>query len=469
MRRAQRRPDDTGDSQSGAGERGINLSGGQKQRVSIARAAYGKEPIVLMDDPLSAVDSHVAQHIVDNVIKGMLKGRTVIMTTNQLHFLPRADLVVVMRDGSVAECGTYDKLVSSGLDFAQLMEDFGFHGDDDEDEDDLPSSGASSRRGSKSPEEDVIERAKTRSGIKKSSDSEKGALIKAEQREFGLVSLTMYWRMARVAGLPWALSVMACGLLAAACKIAGDWWLSVWTGREDDQRAAALQSALANLTEAVPMAAPVSLSVADMSLPTSGDSIVPQLRESVHYLYIYLAFGIGEMLLISLVGFLMVFFALSLSERLHNGMLKELLRAPLSFFDSTPIGRITNRFSFDLDLIDFRLPFLLQQFMVLALRAFGVLVVVSFTSYYTVIGSVAIMLVYYFITKYYRNTSIELQSLESLARSPIFAHFNETINGLTSLRAYRQVRGRGGGAAASWGRLVQRSCHANDGRRIAHF
>ncbi|KAF9109180.1 hypothetical protein BGX27_007889 [Mortierella sp. AM989] len=103
------------------GERGSNLSGGQKQRVSLARAVYHKSDIVLMDDPLSAVDQNVGKHIFDQCIRGYLSDRTVIIVTHQLQYLHRCDKIVMLRNGSIAYQGTFDELMSNEPSFNTLI------------------------------------------------------------------------------------------------------------------------------------------------------------------------------------------------------------------------------------------------------------------------------------------------------------------------------------------------------------
>ena len=105
------------------GERGINLSGGQKQRISLARALYSDADIYLLDDPLSAVDSHVGKSIFDSVIgpKGMLKNKTRIFVTNSLNFLPQMDKVVMLVNGEIAEIGTYDELKNKNGHFTEFI------------------------------------------------------------------------------------------------------------------------------------------------------------------------------------------------------------------------------------------------------------------------------------------------------------------------------------------------------------
>ncbi|GFR70728.1 multidrug resistance-associated protein 1 [Elysia marginata] len=105
------------------GEKGVNLSGGQKQRVSMARAVYHDCALYLLDDPLSAVDSHVGKAMFDNVIgsRGLLKNKTRILVTHGMHFLPQVDMIVVMKEGQITEVGTYEELLAHEGPFAQFL------------------------------------------------------------------------------------------------------------------------------------------------------------------------------------------------------------------------------------------------------------------------------------------------------------------------------------------------------------
>ncbi|CAJ0887453.1 10050_t:CDS:10, partial [Entrophospora sp. SA101] len=107
------------------GEKGINLSGGQKQRINIARAVYFDADIILLDDPLSAVDAHVGKSLFANCIQGALANKTRILVTHHLHILANVDYVIVMKDGEIVEQGTYDELMKASKNFAQLIEEYG--------------------------------------------------------------------------------------------------------------------------------------------------------------------------------------------------------------------------------------------------------------------------------------------------------------------------------------------------------
>jgi ATP-binding cassette, subfamily C (CFTR/MRP), member 4 len=103
------------------GERGVSLSGGQKARISLARAVYRRAAVYLLDDPLSAVDSHVGRHLFDKCMRDYLRGKIVILVTHQLQYLQHADQIVILEHGRVKAVGTYDSLRESGLDFAKLL------------------------------------------------------------------------------------------------------------------------------------------------------------------------------------------------------------------------------------------------------------------------------------------------------------------------------------------------------------
>lgn len=119
------------------GEKGINLSGGQKQRVSLARAVYSDADVYLMDDPLSAVDSHVGKHIFEQVIghDSLLQEKTRVLVTHGITYLPKVDLIIVLKDGRVSEQGTYAELLQRKGDFAEFLLEY--MNDEDENEEDV--------------------------------------------------------------------------------------------------------------------------------------------------------------------------------------------------------------------------------------------------------------------------------------------------------------------------------------------
>ncbi|KAG6831800.1 hypothetical protein H0H92_007477 [Tricholoma furcatifolium] len=167
------------------GEKGINLSGGQKQRVNIARALYYDADIVILDDPLSAVDAHVGKALFHNAIVESLrnKGKSVILVTHALHFLSYCDYIYTLDNGRIAEHGTYEQLVSKDGEFARLDKEFGGK-DSNETEENAPALATDIAENLK------IKSAKASRGVP--GDKLAGKLIVKESRTTGSVSLAVY-------------------------------------------------------------------------------------------------------------------------------------------------------------------------------------------------------------------------------------------------------------------------------------
>jgi len=199
------------------GERGITVSGGQKARINIARAAYNDADIVLLDDPLSAVDAHVGRHLLEQCICGLMAGKTRILVTHQLHVLPRADRIITMHQGKIVEQGTYEELIAAGGSFSRLIAEFG--GKEEE-----------KKEQEEEEEEDAIEESKA---ADKKPERKGKALMQAEERAIGSVAWGVYAEYARAGGGIWVipaviLSVIACN----GVNIATSLWLSYWTSNK---------------------------------------------------------------------------------------------------------------------------------------------------------------------------------------------------------------------------------------------
>ncbi len=128
-----------GGDQTEIGEKGINLSGGQKQRISLARAVYSDRDVYLLDDPLSAVDSHVGKHIFENVIGdgGMLTGKTRLLVTHAVTYLPKTDHIIVLKNGAISEQGTFKELLAKGGEFAEFLLEHITEQEEDEGDDNI--------------------------------------------------------------------------------------------------------------------------------------------------------------------------------------------------------------------------------------------------------------------------------------------------------------------------------------------
>ena len=200
------------------GERGITVSGGQKARINIARAAYNDADIVLLDDPLSAVDAHVGRQLLDDCICGLMAGKTRILVTHQLHVLPRADRIFCMHQGKIVEQGTYDELISHGGDFSRLVEEYG---------------GKEEKKGEKDEtEEDPIEESIEDVKEKKPKQKE-NVLMQVEERATGSVKWSVYAEYARAGGGIWVIPVIIIIVLCCnGVNISTSLWLSYWTSNK---------------------------------------------------------------------------------------------------------------------------------------------------------------------------------------------------------------------------------------------
>uniref|UniRef100_A0A672Q8Y1 Canalicular multispecific organic anion transporter 2-like n=1 Tax=Sinocyclocheilus grahami TaxID=75366 RepID=A0A672Q8Y1_SINGR len=397
-----------GGDQTEIGEKGINLSGGQRQRVSLARALYSGADVYLLDDPLSAVDAHVAKHIFDNVIgpEGALKGKTRILVTHGISFLPQVHNILVLVEGRVSEMGSYQDLLKQNGAFAEFLRNYSL--EDIIEDDDVTVLGSVSCRQmsimSNDPENPKKMSRRRRCSERRhlESPSEKKELkveklIQAETTETGRVKLKVYWEYAKAVGP--LLSLFICVLYGcqSATSIGANVWLSEWTN----------------------------------------DALLNRTQDRVHMrVGVYAALGISQGVLVMFSSFTLALGKIQAARKLHQTLLDNKFHTPQSFFDTTPIGRIINRFSKDIYVIDEVLPSTVLMFLGTFFASLSTMIVIIFSTpiFALVIGPLA--LIYFFVQRFYVATSRQLKRLESVSRSPIYSHFSETITGTSVIRAY---------------------------------
>uniref|UniRef100_A0A9J7X7A9 ATP-binding cassette, sub-family C (CFTR/MRP), member 3 n=1 Tax=Cyprinus carpio carpio TaxID=630221 RepID=A0A9J7X7A9_CYPCA len=361
-----------GGDQTEIGEKGINLSGGQRQRVSLARALYSDADVYLLDDPLSAVDAHVAKHIFDKVIgpEGALKGKTRILVTHGISFLPQVDNILVMVDGRVSEMGSYQDLLKQNGAFAEFLRNYSL--------------------------EDIIEDDEVTESPTEKKEL-KCFLVMSCVLCVLQVKFKVYWEYAKAVG-PF-LSLFICFLYGcqSASAIGANFWLSEWTNDAQHNR--------------------------------TQDQV--SMRVGV-----YAALGISQGVLVMFSSFTLALGKIQAARKLHQTLLDNKFHTPQSFFDTTPIGRIINRFSKDIYVIDEVLPSTILMFLGTFFASVSTMIVIicSTPIFALVIGPLA--LIYVFVQRFYVATSRQLKRLESVSRSPIYSHFSETITGTSVIRAY---------------------------------
>ncbi|CAH1274295.1 ABCC1 [Branchiostoma lanceolatum] len=454
------------------GEKGINLSGGQKQRVSLARAVYSDSSVYYLDDPLSAVDSHVGKHIFDHVIgpNGILKGKTRLLVTHGISFLPQCDQIMVLVDGRIWLLGTYTELMEQNEAFADFIRNYGNFEDEEENEegdptedigvlvDDDPSlpaqnveednpitqarrllarqmsrdmsrvrttsmrSDMSSDKGSQrslhrshegSPDGvsgklDGIAKPiplkrvlshEQKCQLPQKKDDKGDKLIQKEVAETGRVKTSVFVEYLKSVGI--TLSVVICLLYCAqnAASIYSNIWLSEWSN--------------------------------DQPINGTQDAGLRDLR-----LGVYGALGIAQGVAVVLTAFSVAVGGFLSAKHMHRLLVSNVLRLPMMFFDSTPIGRILNRFSQDINTVDSVLPARMSSIIHCVTKILSAIIVIVMSTpiFATVILPLGVL--YFFIQRFYVATSRQLKRIESISRSPIYSHFGETVQGTSTIRAY---------------------------------
>lgn len=364
------------------GEKGVNVSGGQQARIALARAAYADTDIVLLDDPLSAVDAYVDKFLFDNLVgsDGMLKGKTRVLVTHGIHHLNHVDKIILLDDGCIAEQGTFDELMAKehGI-FRTLVDDY------------------SRTRMDKSEE---TEKGKDQG---KTDDTIKKALVGNDQQEkefvaLGKVASGVYVQYFKATSLAVAVIVVGSFALGQAAQTGAISWMSHYTNElaaGNNPRIAVYLAFYGALTLAM---------VAFISIGT----------------YSLLAIG-----------------ALRASKRLFEEMAHTVVRLPMGWFDTTPLGRVVNRFSKDVYSLDEPLPRDLVNLFPIALQVLATIVVIAVSTPFFLVTLIPVGIIFYFIQMYYMATSRATKRLDSgRTRSPIYAHFLETLSGVSSVRAY---------------------------------
>ena len=386
------------------GERGINLSGGQKARVALARAAYSNADIFLLDDPLSAVDAHVGQHLFEKCILALQgSGKCVLISTNALHFLRAVTTVIVLKEGKVVQSGSYSELIEESGPFSDMMATFdegrtsaaaltatpsskengamnGHHED-----------GSKHMNPKEIPKELKISNASANSG----SSATNGSLMTVEDRETGSVDIKAYTSLIRATG--GYLVVIGIVILFASCEaiaLMSSWWLTQWSQYGTAKNVWFYYGCYCALNISVLMAL--------------------FIRELRCRICLWLA-----------------------GKTLFKDLLRSVMYSPLAFFDTTPLGRITNRLSKDVYTVDEQLPQTIRWYFGSMLKVLSTLLYACVVTPMFILGLFPIVMFYYTAQMFYVRTSRELSRLESSSRSPIYALFSETLDGLATIRAFR--------------------------------
>uniref|UniRef100_A0A4W5KSP6 ABC-type glutathione-S-conjugate transporter n=1 Tax=Hucho hucho TaxID=62062 RepID=A0A4W5KSP6_9TELE len=399
-----------GGDQTEIGEKGINLSGGQKQRVSLARAAYSQADVYLLDDPLSAVDSHVGKHLFEEVVgpTGILKDKTRILVTHGVSFLPYVDEIVVLKEGCVSEVGSYQSLKDRKGAFSEFLDTYAK-------EEGKQHTGELSKLLTGT----VVKIHPSFSFCCLSLNSFKFKVLYWHEILYFSVSLylspslsvslffslqvkfSVYLQYLRAMGWGYATMFFLVYFIQNVAFIGQNLWLSDWTNDAEDYY----------------------------------NKTYPNWKRDTR-IGVFGALGVAQGLFVFMGTLLLANGSINASRILHTRLLNNILRVPMMFFDTTPSGRVVNRFAKDIFTVDEAIPQSFRSWIMCFLGVLGTLFVICLaTPIFTAI-IIPLAVVYYFVQRFYVASSRQLRRLDSVSRSPIYSHFGETVSGLSVIRAY---------------------------------
>uniref|UniRef100_A0AAQ5XGW4 ATP-binding cassette, sub-family C (CFTR/MRP), member 9 n=1 Tax=Amphiprion ocellaris TaxID=80972 RepID=A0AAQ5XGW4_AMPOC len=353
--------------QTEIGERGINLSGGQRQRICVARALYQNTNIVFLDDPFSALDIHLSDHLMQEGILKFLQDdkRTVVLVTHKLQYLIHADWIIAMKDGSVLREGTLKDIQTHDVELYDHWKTL------------------------MNRQDQELEKV----NISQPTYDDNMSMTTNRRSK---IPWKVCWCYLSSGGFFMVFLMVSSKLLKHSVIVTIDYWLALWTSSKTNQ---------------------------------SQDS---------YYLTVFIILCAAGITLCLITSLTVEFLGLSAATNLHHNLLNKIIHAPIRFFDITPLGQILNRFSADTNIIDQHIPPTLESLTrstLLCLSAIGV--IASITPAF-LIALVPLGVAFYFIQKYFRVASKDLQDLDDSTQLPLLCHFSETAEGLTTIRAFRQ-------------------------------
>ncbi|XP_055778220.1 ATP-binding cassette sub-family C member 8-like isoform X3 [Salvelinus fontinalis] len=399
--------------QTEIGERGIILSGGQRQRIGVARALYQQTNVVLLDDPFSALDIHLSDHLMQEGILKLLREekRTVVLVTHKLQYLPHADWIIAMKDSTIQTEGTLKDIQNSDPKLFEQWKTL-MHRQDGEFEKETVAESMT-----------VLERK----NLRRAMYSKEAAKTEEEHEEESVESeeddslsqamrhrTTNPWRSCGVylssAGLLLPLLLLS-QLFKHTLMVAIDYWLAHWTSH---------------------------VITAKMDA-TGRNCTVAQECGFSHswYLSVFSVLCCLGIVLCLVTSVAVEWTGLRVAKELHHNLLSKIILAPMRLFETTPLGNIINRFSSDTNTIDQHIPATLECLSRSTLLCVSALGVISYVTPVFLIALVPLAIASYFIQKYFRVASRDLQQLEDSTQLPLLSHFSETVEGLTTIRAFR--------------------------------
>ncbi|XP_027849228.2 ATP-binding cassette sub-family C member 4-like [Aphis gossypii] len=395
------------------GERGVSLSGGQRARINLARAIYKQADIYLLDDPLSAVDTHVGRHLFRKCIKGYLRDKTCILITHQIQYLSSVDQIILMDKGNVLIEGSYDELQKSDLNFTKMLGSPIETTIVSRNESIKNNTNTNNRRIGYNRQVSIQSVTSSIEEFQFNEVQEQPVEV-SENRTSGSVSKSVYSSYFFASGNSCKIFFffIIC-ILTQVLVSSGDFWLTYWV----------------NLEERV-----------FYRMRTASDTDEPKFlwwsisRDTCFIVFIVLTLIMIVAIIIRSISFVSV--CMKSSMILHNKMFTAITRATMYFFNTNQSGRILNRFSKDMGAIDELLPVTLMDCLQIGLVLIAIVIVIGIINFYLMVPTFIIAIIFYKFRVFYLSTSRSIKRLEGVTRSPVFTHLNASLQGLTTIRAY---------------------------------
>ncbi|KAG6794912.1 multidrug resistance-associated protein 4 [Apis mellifera caucasica] len=433
------------------GDRGAALSGGQRARINLARAVYRNADIYLLDDPLSAVDTHVGKHLFNECIKHYLRNKTRILVTHQIQYLKDCDYIILLNNGKIECEGTFTELQSKRIDFLRML------------------STEENKENSESMEIDENTTFDTSINYNNSKDDEETEPKETEElMAKGNVSKSLYWKYFRAGGSVLMILIFIWSLVLGQIGSSGcDYWVAYWTKKEEMHikhninNNYTLQILKQNLTTSLSFDGDIDKlmnKTFSFEIDNFNDTIsnfstlennsfdnsiwnINATSKDLSYLdrdtalWIYGSFIITSIVLTSIRNIVFYKICMNASKNLHNLMFSCLLKAPMLFFDTHPSGRILNRFSKDVGSVDEILPrTMIESIQIFAVMV-GILGQVLIINWWTIFPMFIMGFLYWKIRNIYLNTAQNMKRFEGITKSPVFSHVSSSLLGLTTIRS----------------------------------
>lgn len=385
------------------GERGITLSGGQKARINLARSVYKKKDIYLFDDVLSAVDSRVGKHIMDECLTGMLANKTRILATHQLSLIERASRVIVLGTDGQVDIGTVDELKARNQTLINLLQFSSQNSEKEDEEQEAVVAGELGQLKYESEVKELTELKKKATEMSQTGNSGKivadGHTSSKEERAVNSISLKIYREYIKAAVGKWgfiALPLYAILVVGTTfCSLFSSVWLSYWTENKFKNRP-------------------------------------PSFYMGLYSFFVFAAFIFmnGQFTILCAMGIMA-------SKWLNLRAVKRILHTPMSYIDTTPLGRILNRFTKDTDSLDNELTESLRLMTSQFANIVGVCVMCIVYLPWFAIAIPFLLVIFVLIADHYQSSGREIKRLEAVQRSFVYNNLNEVLGGMDTIKAYR--------------------------------